>query len=43
MLPEIKDSIAETPLMVTYIEEPEDEEGKDKRDMTSSQCDLFAL
>ena len=43
MLPEIKDSMAATLVMVTYIEEAEDEEGKDKRDLTSSQCDLFAL
>ena len=43
MLPEIKDSMAATLVMVTYIEETEDEEGKDKRDLTSSQCDLFAL
>ena len=43
MLPENKHSMAVSLVMVTYIEESEDEEGKDKRDMTSSQCDLFAL
>ena len=43
MLPEIKDSMAATLVMVTYIEEPEEEEGKDKRDMTNNQCDLFAI